>query len=206
MRLRSLKPRSRAKPKATQSYLSKYRKGKVLLGGSEPAAAWFTTFSQSLGSNNAGWNGFNLRTVIPASMLTTSGFKVRMTMEPSSITEGAQIDSMYIGHAAGAGDAYDFDGTQVPVTYLGNTSWLIGPGGTYLTDEITYDFNEAKAFIVAMHFNSAANDIIRVNALVGANYYHRLAASEVSVSNVGGYTLVPNAVAFINKIEVYQYI
>lgn len=164
---------------------------------------WSTTFEHTgwTGNSNA-WNGANLRQQFAASVLSASGDKVRLTLRSSSVAEGAKVAAMYIGHAAGAGDAWDFDGTQVQVTVGGATSWTIPANSTVLTDAITYAFDEAKSFIVAAFFDDSANDNLRSSSgLANTNAYSKTAASEVSTSNVTGYSN-GGGLRMIEKIEV----
>lgn len=164
--------------------------------------AWQNTLSQTMTSDNAGWNGFNMRQHLSAATLSTSGNFVRLTLNAGAALEGASIDAIRIGHAALSGDAYDFDGTQVQVRVGGATSFLISVGTAVVTDEVAYALDETKAFIIAAHFNSAANDIVRQVTLGGASNYFKSAADETATSNVSTYTLNSSILRLISKIEV----
>lgn len=146
---------------------------------------WITTFSQTLNFANIGWNGFNMRQVIDSSLLSTSGTSVRMTLEAAS-TSGCSIDAMYIGHAAAAGDVYDFDGGQVQVLVGGSGSFSISIGSTVTTDSISFAFDHTKNLVIAAHFNAASG--VQSHALVNAANWFKSAANETSVSDVTGYT------------------
>jgi hypothetical protein len=167
------------------------------------APSYTDTYAQALNGDSNAWNGSNLRQWFAAAALSTSGSKVRITIEGGS-TEGAQISAMYIGHAAGSGDAYDFDGTQVQVTSGGNTTFTVGAGSTLVLDPVTYAFDETKAFIVAAHFNNSAADNLRGRTGLGANInaYFKLAANETSTSNVSTYTSGSGNLRLVNRIEV----
>lgn len=170
-----------------------------------PGGSWVTTFSQALNADSTGWNGFNLRQHFAASILSQSGSKFRLTLQGSSIaSEGGQVDGCYGGHAAGAGDAYDFDGTQVQITVGGSPTFTIPFNSTVVTDEITYTFDETKAFIVAFHFNNASHDNVRgIASLTGATVYSKSAANETATTDVSTYGSAAGVRA-INKIEVFQ--
>jgi hypothetical protein len=164
---------------------------------------WQDTYTApAANDNSAGWNGYNIRQWFAASALAVSGSAVRLTLIAGP-SEGTQISAMYIGHAASSGDAYDFDGTQVPVTVSGSGSFTVGVSSTVVTDEVEYAIDETKALIVAFHCNSAAADILRgATSATGAAVYYKSAASEVSVSNVSTYTqLGASGVRLISKIE-----
>jgi hypothetical protein len=160
---------------------------------------WTTTFAQSLNFDNAGWNGFNMRQVIDNTLLSTSGTHTRMTLEASS-AGGCSIDAMYIGHAALAGDAYDFDGGQVQVLVGASGSFSIGAGSTVVTDDIAFALDETKNLVIAAHFN--ATSALRSHALVNANNWFKSAANETSTANVTGYTQSTSVVRLVNQIDV----
>lgn len=179
----------------------------LLMGCGKVAAAgtWVTTFSQALDIDSGSWTGFNMRQHIAASLLSQSGSKFRLTLQSGSGSEGAQISGMYAGHAAGSGDAYDFDGTQVQVTVASSSSFTVAANSTVVTDEITYTFNEASNFIIAAHFNNGSHDTVRAkNAVPGNTNYFKSAASEVATANVTGYSTTANALRLVSLIEVLQ--
>lgn len=163
--------------------------------------SWLTTWSQAHNITSLSWNGFTLRMVIPASLITISGSKVRISIQGGN-TEGAQIDALYIGHAAAAGDAYDFDGTQVQCLSGGLTTFTVGVNATLLLDEVTYALDETKNFIVAAHFNNAAADNIGGRAIAGYTSYSK-AANEAGTTDVTGYTASGSTLRLVNKIEVF---
>jgi flagellar capping protein FliD len=163
--------------------------------------AWVTSLSQSLGMNSTGWSGFNMRQLIPASALSTSGSKVRLTLT-SSTAGGCSVDGAYIGHAAGSGDPYDFDGTQVAVTVGSSASFSISANSSVVTDEIVYALDETKNLVLAVHFNTTSA-IRGQDSLIGFTNYFKSAANETSVSNVGSYSLSTAALRMVEKIEVW---
>jgi hypothetical protein len=181
----------------------------LLLGAGRGIAGaggtWVTTFSQTLNLSSTGWNGFNLRQHLADTLLAESGTKFRITFQGNHLSENADVDSCHAGHAAGAGDAYDLDGTQVQVTVGGSATFTIPQNATIVSDEIAYTFDETKAFIVALHFNnSAADNIEGAASVTGATAYSKSAASETGTANVTGYSSTASAVRAIQKIEVFQ--
>lgn len=191
-------------------FIPSFRVGasRAALDGAGVSGAWVTTFSQALTGNNLGWNGFNLRNVINAAQMAESGSKVRLTLEGAAVGAGAedtQIASMWIQHAAGAGDAYDMEAAPTQVTVSASGSFVISIGTTVVTDEITFALDESKALVIAMYFNNSAKDVVRqATAVTGASSYFRSAADEGSTANVTGYTANAGILRVINKIEVFQ--
>lgn len=169
------------------------------------AGVWVTSYSVALNIDSANWNGNNLRQFVNSSQTTESGSKVRLTLQAGSGAEGAAISEMYIGHAAASGDSWDFDGGQVQVTVGGLTAFTVPAASEVVTDEITFAFDDTKHFLIACHFNNSSHDTVRGrNATSSVNVYFKAAASEVSVSDVTGYSTTASAIRLTNKIEVLQ--
>jgi hypothetical protein len=165
--------------------------------------AWTTIHTSTLSSDSGGWNNFNLRQWLPDTFYSTSGNQVRLNLEAGS-AESATIGGMYIGHAAAAGDAWDFDGTQVQVLVGASGSFVVPAATTIVTDAIDYAFDASKAFIIAMHFNGGtSSDTVRAGSVpLGANVYSKSGTSEVSTSNVTGYATGGNQLRLVKLIEV----
>lgn len=168
---------------------------------SEVLGTWFETFAQALTLDSGGWNGYNLRDVFANTSLSRSGSRVRVTFEASAAGGGMVVSGCTIGHAALSGDAYDFDGGQVPLTFDGgNAGFTIAQGATKLSDAVDFALDESKSLIVAMHF-SGASAVRYIN--IGNGHYYKAAANEVAVSDVTGYSAGGNGVRGVNKIEVW---
>lgn len=162
---------------------------------------WKTSWSQALNITSLSWNGFTLRQVIPASLITISGSLVRVTIEAGG-TEGCAIDALYIGHAAAAGDAYDFDGNQVRCQSVGSNSFTVAAGTSLLLDEVAFALDETKNIIIAAHFNDAAHDNIGGRAIASYTAYFKT-ANEAGTTDVTGYSNTASALRLVNKIEVF---
>lgn len=166
--------------------------------------SWLTTYSNASNANVLAQSTLDARQHLAASLFSFSGSKFRLSLTASSITEGVHISEIHAGHAATSGDAYDFDGTQVQVLVSGASSFLVAVGTTVVTDENIYTFDKSKAFIVAMHFDSAANDSVGSHAFVsGGTYYFKVTAAETGTTNVTGYSNVANTCRVLTKIEVW---
>lgn len=156
---------------------------------------------QTLGSDENGWAGYTVRTVIAASVLQASGSKVRLTMQgPGS--EKSTIVALYIGHAASMGDAYDFDGNQVPVTYGGLSSWVINAGATIVSDEITFALDKTKPLILSMYIEDTSFDTLRYGTIanIGSYYKGTPGTSEAATTNVSGYSAY-SSLFVVKRIE-----
>jgi len=161
---------------------------------------WTTTFSATLGADSTGWSGFNIREVIDASIISTSGSSVRLTLQAAAATSGCSIDGLYIGHPAGSGDPYDFDGSQVQVLVTGSPSFTIAMGASVVTDPVTFALDQTKHLIIAAHFNATSS--VRAQPLAGTTLHFKSAANETATANVTGYTTTGSALRLINKVEV----
>lgn len=161
---------------------------------------WVTVYTGASGANSNGWSGFNLRSVFPA-LGSDDGTKVRCTLVAASV--GVSVDGCYFGHAAASGDAYDFDGSQTPLTVAGSQSFTLGGTGSVVTDEITYSYDHTRGFIAAFHFNNTSN-IRRFNAGASPqNFYFKSAANETATSDVTGYSTTAGAIGFVSLVEVF---
>lgn len=173
----------------------------LLMAG--PVSGWQSTFTSVFNADNPGWDGYNLRQVLLAPVLSVSGSKVRVTLQASSAAGGFTIDNAEIGHAALVGDAYDFDGTQVALTFSGGSAGVtVAQGNTTLSDEITYAFDETKGFIIAMHFTGTSS-LRSQSASANTSAHYKLAANEVSTTDVTAYVTAGDGLIGINKIEVF---
>lgn len=167
-----------------------------------PAGTWTETFSQALDLDSGGWSLSNGRMIIPASLLSTSGTKFRLTMEAAS-AEDMKISNAYFGHSSGVG--YDFTGNQVRVTVASSGTFTVPAGTSVVSDEISYAVNEATAVVLSWISDDGTKDGMRgKNGIVGTiTGFKALGVDEASDTSVSGYTDVSERVSFINRIEVF---
>lgn len=141
-----------------------------------------------LNANVAGWPNYNVRFRIGSAILTTSGNRVRMTLQGSTSGVSLVISEMFIGHRASSGDEWDMDGTQVRVRVAGSNGFTVPANSTIQTDWVNYNLNEARDLIVSFH--TVSGDIW---SLSGANsnysFTSKSGASEASVSDASGFTV-----------------
>lgn len=170
------------------------------------AAAPTTVYDLTFTGNNGG-SGAGLTEVFTAPNASTSaasGSQLRVTVEFNSFVSGATA-LIYVGQK-GAGDAYDFTGTQVQLLWSG-VGTITGDGSTmvYTSDWVTLGeaYDETKDYNFAAQFAGSAGTVrfATVN-LTGANAYFG-AATDAATTNKSGYSqFLTDIAAFIKKIEI----
>jgi hypothetical protein len=114
------------------------------------AQVFATTVSRGAGTNGTGYNGYTARLKFAASVLSTSGSRVRVTFK-AGITQPLCVNNAYIGEAAASGNAWDFAASPVRLTFNGGASGFTTPAGTNMvSDGIAFALDEAKSYIVAL--------------------------------------------------------
>lgn len=162
----------------------------IVSSGRFGAAAWGDAvgpFSQT--SDSADWVGYTLLVVFDDGIVTPGGTQVRVTFKAGS-AEGGNITNAYIGHAAGAGDAYDFEAAPTQLLFSGAAGVNIGVGATVVSDPVTFTIQAAKNLIVAFRSNgdTGADSFARNLSVTGADQYHKNANDAATVDKTG-YTL-----------------
>ena len=164
------------------------------------ARSWHTSAGPVTADTDvAGWNGWTLRQVINSAQLSNSGdTKIRITMEAGA-AEGFAVNAAYVGHAAAAGDAYDFETTPVQLQVGASNSWTISAGAQQVTDSATFTLNTSKNLIVSIQCNSATDTSRSKVTQTGWQSYSRNAL-DASTVNTTGYAS-GNAVQLVVKVE-----
>lgn len=160
---------------------------------------------------DASWTGEQalanrgIRTVIDAAQISTSGSTVRVTFVAGA-SEGVTIDGAYIGHQAGAGDIWDFDGGQVRITFNGGSNGVtIAANDTATSDEISFSLDETKNLVVATGIanNTSSDTVRRATSATGFNSTNKASANgEEGTTDVTGYSSNPSQRDLVGKIEV----
>jgi hypothetical protein len=163
--------------------------------------SWSTTFSESMTGLSTGWSGWDLRQVINSSLLSASATSLtRVTLQaPTSGGQGFTIDHAYIGEQ-GAGNVWNFDGNQVPLTFSGSAGVTVPLNGTAVSDAVPFVLDRTKNLVLAFHF-SAASSIAEQGAITGTAGYGHSAADDTSVTSPSGYA-TQGSLFLVNKIEV----
>lgn len=159
--------------------------------------------NKAFNANGLGWSGNNMRQIIAAAQLSTSGTRVRFRLRgPSS---GPSVfTGMTIGHKAVSGDVWDMDATPVPVTVGGVAAFTLATSANVLSDWITFSLDETKDLVVAGHF-STTSDMRRIESLSTSDFllYSKAGSSEITTANVSGYSLTGSGwLGVVEAIEV----
>lgn len=164
---------------------------------------WVDSFSQVLNADSANWNGYTMRQLIGAALISSSGTTIRLVLEACA-GSGVSIDEIFIGEKAAAGDAYDMKASAPAPTQFqvdGSNSFTILTSETATTDPLTFSLDETKDYIVSVHFNGLS-DIRARSAVTGANNYYKAATSQAGTADVTGYANGGTVVGLIQKIQV----
>lgn len=164
-----------------------------------------TNFSQALNANRTGWNGYTMvqRFEIAALTLPSGSIShMRITFEAANITEGLTITNAYIGHAAGAGDAYDFASAPVQLLFGGSASVTLAIGATEVSDWASFVYNKTSPLLIAFYVGTAVDSLRARVALSNLTGYYRAATNEAgTVNKTAGYTAEAGVLNGINMIE-----
>lgn len=163
-----------------------------------------TIFSQALDSDAGAQNGYTIvmNFAVAALTLPSKGIaRIRATFEGGSV-EGLTITNAYVGHAAAAGDAYDFSATPVQLLFAGSASKVIGAGQTAISDWADFPYDKTSALLIAFYQGGGVgSDTARYKAAVAnVTQYYKL-ANDAATVNKTGYSSVAQ-LDVINKIEV----
>ena len=166
-----------------------------------------TVADGSWDATGSGFANWGIRVVIDAAQISTSGSTVNVTFVAGTGSDGFSIAGAYIGHAAGAGDAYDFDGNQAQITFDGGSgSVTIAASGTKKSDDISFDLDETKNLIIAVGIaNDTGNDEIRdQTSATGFDTYQKSGGNgEESTTDVTGYSKQASRRQAVGQINVF---
>lgn len=164
-------------------------------------------YSQALDANNASLNGntFVARLEVAALTLPSSPIiQMRCRFEAASITEGLIITNAYIGHAAAAGDAYDFLATPVQLLFSGAADISIGIGATATSDWASFAYNKTSALLISYYVGGGTGqDSAREKTGLGGNITRYLkAANDAATVDKTGYSTAGGTLTGLNQVEV----
>ena len=179
-----------------------------VLGISNEDAAIFTNLVTTFGpvapgAHADGQAGYLNRVWIPASLISTSGSKIRVTLQENTGI-AYKIADLYVGHKAASGDNYDFDGNQVRVTFNGGgTGCSVNASETKVSDEIVFALDETKDLILSYYgTDTSFDDWPYTNGVTTKVYYMSGHTSDVATSDMSGMTTINNQDMLIKTIEV----
>lgn len=162
--------------------------------------------SQTLGSINTGYSGYNARLIIPVTSVLQTwtarnglGF-VALSFSFASSQNGT-LDGCYIGWQ-GTGNAYNFDGNQIKVTFNGGSTSLNQVGaGTVVSDKIKFTALLNKVLVVATHWSGTADGGLSFNSAPAGTNQYLAGASQVGATAPTGTWSSDNFWTFISNIQ-----
>jgi hypothetical protein len=113
-------------------------------------------------TDGVNWAGRTLRQRFEPSILAANnGGDERVSFGFATGTSG-NIAAAYIGHAAASGDAYDFDGAQIQLTFDGgSTTKAVSGASTVNSDYVTgFTYDPTKALIISVAFTGTTVNLL----------------------------------------------
>ena len=150
------------------------------------AGAWLASATATFTQNSNAWNGFTVRQVIPSSAISNvGGTATRVTFHSGGLS-GCVFDAAYIGHAAAAGDAYDFESTPVQLLFSGSGGATMGINVSLVSDSCSFIIQSGKNIVISAHF-SGVSEIKASTSMTGWQGYYKN-ASDAATVNATGYS------------------
>jgi hypothetical protein len=141
------------------------------------------------GVDVTGFNGYTVVTKIRRTENQLGGSRIRLVLHGPNNSSGS-LSAVYIGEAATTGYAWSFASSATQVTFNGASSVTLNAKDRVTSDQITYDFNPARAHIVAM--NVSASSLRRLTAPKGdraiVSYYKAATTEAGTTVKSSGYT------------------
>jgi hypothetical protein len=125
----------------------------------------------------------NWRTVIPSSLILKAASYFRVAIPLALGMAVLHIDGASVGHVAASGDAWDYDGTQVRLTFGGSNSIEFGKYSLALSDPVYYEIDPSRNLVVHVYSNSSADDAIPSIPYPGCNTYYGGTSNDYTLTN-----------------------
>jgi len=173
----------------------------MMMMGGKKALVIATTWTFDLNGGSGGWFSRTVRQIILASAISTSGVKIRITVECVSGVEGCHIDNVAIVERDGSTS----NGTTTPTEILfGGTSGIdVGGASEEVSDWLTYSLDETKDYLMIFDIgDDTANDIVGIKTSGGGSVYWKALTNSYNAQNLVGATTYGNWTVMVNKIEV----
>ena len=137
-------------------------------------------------------------------LLLRSGNYVRLMLQGATIAgRTVTISAVYIGHVATSGNAYNFDGTQVQVTFGGLASISI-PSGTFaFSDIMPFTLTTARALLIAFNAPNTVWSTARVGLTANYVRYHKPGILEAATTLKGttGYIASAGVSSYLRRLN-----
>lgn len=165
-------------------------------------------FSGTFDSNiTSGTKFTEVQRIAAAALVAAVGPYIRVTLKPGNAGGQADmlLDDVFVGHVAASGDAYDFDGNQVRLTFSGSNSvTLVMGAASAVSDPIPFTYDSSKALIVAFDHNGI-QATLRRNTSAGANldlYFESTLGNDAGTTNKSGYSLASGLNDLVETVEI----
>ena len=154
---------------------------------------------------DANWANYTVVGKYMPAALAASGSSIRLKLQgPVVAGRTTTINNVYIGLAATSGNAYNFDGGQVAVTFSGSASLTLGTGHVRTSDVITFTIDGSKAVLIAYNLNSTAANRLSYKTGLGGNYtMYRLSGTlqAATTAKNAGYTPTGSASPILSIMD-----
>lgn len=165
-----------------------------------------TAFNATFTGTNTGDQGYQFRQLIPSTSLTNvSGTVAGSIRACFSFVAGTTAGSMTadIGEQ-GTGNAYNFDGNQVPLKFGGSTT-LSGLSGasTNCSDYAAFTLNASKNLIIAMHYTGTTVNLAASGGggVPDTLYYSNVAVDQTATAPTGTWNTQVNSLESVGSIN-----
>lgn len=167
--------------------------------GSPTSSPWTNITNWTPSGNNAGWQGYTLRSVISGSIIV-AGTKLRYTFTAASSGDPVRIDEAYTQIGDPSGDPYDFATTPTPVLFSGSASVVVPTGTTVVSDVIDLTVNNTRDLIIAVAFSASLPSDVSSGSGSSIGTYYK-SGSDAPTVDASGYSFFSGSL-LITRVEV----
>ena len=161
----------------------------------------------NLGANTSGSErNTTQRQEIPTSVMADVDANWIRVKFAAHTSEGWGMDQAYVGEKASSGNAWDFDGNQVQLTFNGSVSVVVPAGSTMWSDWVALSTTGSINKIVSCNVTSdTSNDALAREygaAATGYTRHNKTSSDEAGTTAPTGYTSDSNNLGYVKAIEV----
>jgi len=144
----------------------------------------------------------NIRNIIPAASISTSGARIRVKLTGHNATE-AHISGVSIGERSGV-SGEDFASAPTRITFKeGNSAVTLPYGTTIESDWITFTVDETKDYLIHIAMVVDASNAYARATSGGAGIYTKSTSDDDTlVEDISGYATVANYQAVVTELDV----
>lgn len=126
------------------------------------------------------------------------------TITKSRISVKGPVTKVYIGHAAGAGDAYDAV-SLTQVLFSGGASLSQDNATTTESDDIAFVWDGVSDVLVSMYMDNLTFSYNSATSAGISDTHYKLSADEAATANKTGYSTIGDSVYGVSKFSVDGY-